>query len=227
MFHFWSSLFSFRNFSSGQTTSFSIHKSAEQKGVPIAEITDHYDDLEKEMLAEFFAYLGTVPVQTFVHWNMRDINYGFQAIEHRYKVLGGDPVVVEDGRKFDLARALIAIYGVGYVSHGEGGRLFMTMEANSITARDALTGAEEAQAFEEEQFVKLHQSTLRKVDVIANILERTLDGSLKTNASWSEQHGFHPAAIVEFAREHWVWSLVLMTGAVVGLGARVFGWFGG
>lgn len=34
-----------RNFSTGQTTSFSIHKSAEQSGVPISEITDHYDTL--------------------------------------------------------------------------------------------------------------------------------------------------------------------------------------
>lgn len=216
-----------RNFSTGQTMSFSIHKSAEQKGVAIAQITNHYDDLEKEMLAEFFAYLATVPVQMFVHWNMRDINYGFQAIEHRYKVLGGEPVVLDDGRKFDLARALVAIYGVGYAPHGESGRMHSAMDLNSITARDALTGADEAQAFEEGQFVKLHQSTLRKVDVIANLLERTLDGSLKTDSSWWEQHGFHLAAAVEFVREHWAWRLILMIGVVAGLIASVFGWFGG
>jgi hypothetical protein len=211
-----------RNFATGQTTSFSIHKSAEQNGVPISEISVYYDALEKDMLDEFFAFIPTVPVQTFVHWNMRDVNFGFQAIEHRYKVLGGDPIIVADSRKFDLARALIAIFGVGYVPHGEGGRMFSTMELNSITARDALKGKEEAQAFEEGQFVKLHQSTLRKVDVIANILERTLDGTLKTNASWREQHGFHPAAAVEFVEEHWIWSLIVMVGVVVSLAAVFF-----
>lgn len=173
------------------------------------------------MLDEFFAFIPTVPVQTFVHWNMRDVNFGFQAIEHRYKVLGGEPVIVADDRKFDLARALVAIFGVGYVPHGEGGRMFSTMELNSITARDALKGKEEAQAFEDGQFVRLHQSTLRKVDVIANILERTLDGTLKTNATWRDQHGFHPAAAVEFVKEHWVWTLIGMVAVVIGLGARI------
>jgi hypothetical protein len=34
----------------------------------------------------------------YVHWNMRDVNYGFQAIEHRFRVLGGEPYIVEDAR---------------------------------------------------------------------------------------------------------------------------------
>ncbi|MGB7654385.1 MAG: hypothetical protein WBL74_02780 [Novosphingobium sp.] len=212
-----------RNFATGQTTSFSIHKSAEQSGVPILEITKHYDKLERKMLDEFFAYVPTVPVQTFVHWNMRDVNYGFQAIEHRYKALGGKPIIVPDSRKFDLARALVSVFGIGYVPHGQDGRMFSTMELNSITARDALKGREEAQAFEDGQFVRLHQSTLRKVDVIANILERTLDGTLKTTATWREQHGFHPAAVVEFVKEHWVWTLVTMVAVLIGLVARFVG----
>ena len=213
-----------RNFASGQTTSVSIHKSAEQNGVPLEDITDHYDRLEKAMLKELFTYLATVPVQKFVHWNMRDINFGFQAIEHRYKVLGGVPAVVDDKRKFDLARALVAIFGVGYSPHGNFGRMHSIMALNSITAKDALTGAEEAKAFEDAEFVKLHQSTLRKVDVIANLLERTLDNSLKTQSSWFDRHGFHPQAIVEFVKEHWIWSLITMVGVVLALGSRLLGW---
>lgn len=214
-----------RNFASGQTISFSIHKSAEQNGVSPQGITAQYDHLEREMLTEFFEYLTTVPVQRFVHWNMRDINFGFQAIEHRYKVLGGVPILIEDRRKFDLARGLIALFGVGYAPHGEYGRMHSIMAINSITAKDALTGAEEAKAFEDGEFVKLHQSTLRKVDVMANLLERTLDGSLKTNATWFEQHGFHPEAAVEFVKEHWVWSLIVMVGVATALGSRFLGWF--
>jgi hypothetical protein len=37
---------------------------------------------------------------------MRNINFGFQAIEHRYKVFG-KPYIVEDDRKVDLAKLLI------------------------------------------------------------------------------------------------------------------------
>lgn len=214
-----------RNFASGQTASFSIHKSAEQRGIDVGKIEAHYDALEKDMLDEYFVYLKTVPTQTFVHWNMRDVNYGFQAIEHRYKVLKGTPVVVENTRKIDLARELVALFGKGYAPHGEYGRMHSLMEINSITRKDALTGAEEAEAFDVGEFVKLHQSTLRKVDVIANILDRTLDGSLKTIATFRERVGFHPAALLELITEHWVWSAVVVVAVVLGIVATIFGFF--
>ena len=212
-----------RNFASGQTVSFSIHKSAEQSGIDIGEITAHYDALEKDMLDEYFNYLKTVPTQTFVHWNMRDVNYGFQAIEHRYKVLKGSPGTVEDTRKVDLARELVALFGKGYAPHGEFGRLHSLMELNLITTRDALTGAEEAKAFDDGEFVRLHQSTLRKVDIVANILDRALDGSLKTTATLRERVGLHPAALLEIITEHWIWSAIVAVGVLLSIVAAVFG----
>jgi hypothetical protein len=153
-----------RQFASGQTTSFSIHKSAELKGVLQGDIAGRYDELEKDMLTEFFEYLKTKPDHAFVHWNMRDINYGFHAIEHRFKVLGGEPFTVDDKKKFDLARELVAMFGITYAAHGAAGRLHSLMDMNHITAKDALTGGGEAEAFQKQEYVKLHQSTLRKVD---------------------------------------------------------------
>lgn len=210
-----------RNFSTGQTHSFSIHKSAEQNRVPVNEIQNRYDELELQMLNEYFDFVKSRHGYSFIHWNMRDINYGFQAIEHRYKVLGGEPFIIDDSRKFDLARALIALYGVTYVPHGESGRLHSLMELNKITAKDMLTGKEEATAFDNHEFIKLHQSTLRKVDVMANILERVLDGSIKTDASWRDTMGIHPAIIIELATEHWAWGLILFAVGALGLAASI------
>lgn len=210
-----------RNFATGQTHSFSIHKSAEQSRVPVKEIPERYDALELQMLNEYFDFVKSRHGYSFIHWNMRDINYGFQAIEHRYKVLGGDPFVIDDARKFDLARALIAFYGVNYAPHGEFGRLHSLMDLNRITAKDILNGKAEAAAFDDKAFIKLHQSTLRKVDVMANILERILDGSIKTQASWRDTKGIHPAIIIELAKEHWAWSLVLFFAGVIGLAASL------
>ena len=52
---------------------------------------------------------------------MRDMNYGFKAIEHRYSVLGGEPYQIPDANKIDLARQLINCYGVDkfsiYINH--------------------------------------------------------------------------------------------------------------
>ncbi|MGO8714002.1 MAG: hypothetical protein ACLQUZ_18445 [Rhizomicrobium sp.] len=85
-----------------------------------------------------------------------------------------------------------------------------------MTDKDALTGACEADAFKDQQYVKLHQSTLRKVDMLTNIFERAEDGSLKTEARWLEIYGLHPQIIVEFIREHWIWSSFAMVAAIFG-----------
>lgn len=211
-----------RNVSSGQTESFSIHKVAELKKITLEQIANHYDQLEKEMLDEFGGHLQENSHCTWVHWNMRDINYGFQALEHRHKVLGGQPPSrLPEERKFDLARALVSIYGVGYAGHP---RLESIMKINKITDKSFLVGKDEAAAFENGEFVKLHQSTLRKVDIMANLFGRTLDGTLKTNASWWEARGFHPQAIAELVTEHWGWALFVAaasTASIVGL-VRVF-----
>ena len=194
-----------RNFASGQTDSFSIHKVAEQQGVPFADIEKQYDELEKEMLGEFFDLVKRREGHTWVHWNMRDINYGFSAIEHRFRVLGGEPVEIDEARKVDLSRALVALYGTGYIGHP---RLANLIERNRITNRDFLTGQEEANAFDAKDYVKLHQSTLRKADILANILGRTVDGTLKTNARWWEVHGVNPKVIGELIQEHWIVSVL-------------------
>jgi hypothetical protein len=201
-----------RNLASGQTDSFSIHKIAEYQNLKSEKIVEYYDELEGEMLDEFFDFLRRNEKNTWVHWNMRDINYGFQAIEHRSRVLGGTPIHLPEERKFDLARALIDIYGKNYIEHP---RLEKLVRKNHITYTSFLTGSEEASAFEKREFVRLHQSTLRKVHVIATILELVLQGSLKTNAKWYQIYGFHPKAIIEMVNEHWIWSLVVIVATVI------------
>jgi len=80
-----------RNLETAQTESFSIHKIAERKGIGISDIPSQYDVLEKEMLTDYFEFIRCRQTLNFVHWNMRDGNYGFSAIEHRFQILGGDP----------------------------------------------------------------------------------------------------------------------------------------
>ena len=105
----------------------------------------------------------------YLHWNMRDANYGFQAIEHRFRVLCGNDAslyVVDDKYKVDLARLLQDIYGSHYIEHP---RMEKLVRKNGIALLDFLPGYGEAKAFEDRHFAALHLSTLRKVDVIANI----------------------------------------------------------
>lgn len=101
-----------RNFQNAQTKSFSIHKYAEIQNVPFEDIDQKYNELEKKMLKEFYDYLESHREYKFVHWNMRDENYGFGAIAHRFKVLGGKPNSIHESNLFDLSRILVGYYSV-------------------------------------------------------------------------------------------------------------------
>lgn len=206
-----------RNLDNGQTESFSIHKVAEIKSVAQEDIASRYDELEKEMLDEYFQYISRHTGFTFVHWNMRDINYGFAAIEHRYKVLQGNPEKIPDNKKFDLPKILIALYGKNYIGHGNHGRFLNLLEYNNITIKDALNGEDEANAFTNGEYIKLHQSTLRKVDCMSTIYHQALDGTLKTEAKWVDRYGVHPKIIIELIKEHWVYGLVSFSLAIFGI----------
>ncbi|WP_153800565.1 hypothetical protein [Foetidibacter luteolus] len=191
---------------SAQTKSFSIHKVAEIQNLTLAEIEAHYNTLEKQMLTEYFDFLKEHKDYKWVHWNMRDINYGFEALENRFIVLGGQPFQLNDDNKIDMARVLIDKYGNQYIGHP---RLTQLIEKNDISAKNLLSGDAEAKAFDNKEYVKLHQSTLRKVDVMDSILKRTAEGDLKTNATMRQIYGLTPQGIYELIKDHWLWSLII------------------
>lgn len=166
------------------------------------------------MLDEFFEFVTHHEDYDWLHWNMRDINYGFAALEHRFRVLGGEPKIIPNNKKFDLARILIDIYGVGYIGHP---RLESILEKNHIAPLNFMTGAEEASAFKARNYVGLHQSTLRKVDVIANIAGRAHDANLKTNTGWWDLHGGSIKGAIDWVNANPVWVFVVGTAGIVGL----------
>ena len=204
-----------RKLDSGQTISFSIHQVAETEGIEFSQIDEHYDELERKMLGLFYEHVAGHKGMRYLHWNMRDVNYGFAAIEHRYRVLGGSPIILEDERKVDLARLLIDIYGVAYTEHP---RLQTLLAKNDIKPRDFLSGPQEAEAFETRNFVGLHQSTLRKVDILANIAERAQNRQLKTNTGWWEMHGGRVRGVLDWLAENKIVALVIaLLGLLVGV----------
>ena len=203
-----------RNWNSGQTNSFSIHLAAEKKEISFSEIDKHYDMLEKVMLDDFFNFVSKNSHCYWVHWNMRDSNYGFAALEHKHEVLQGTPTKISEDKKFDLSRALVSLYGIRYISHP---RLPTLVEFNHITNQDMLSGTEEANAFEEKEFIKLHQSTLRKIDVLSNILERTADKSLRTNTKWYTNISFHPQIMMDTIKNHWIYALIGAVAMLIGI----------
>jgi hypothetical protein len=211
-----------RNWGTGQTYSFSIHQQAERNHKSADELEAEYDVFEKNMLTEFYRFAERHDKYHWLHWNMRDINYGFPALEHRARVLKAEPYIIPEEKRVDLSRVLVDLFGVRYIGHP---RLNKLIEKNKITHRDFLTGQQEADAFDSKEYVKLHQSTLRKVDIFSNIIERTLDNSLRTNARWKEIYGGYVPWIKEFIRNNWVVSLVGFIAATLGIVQLIWGVF--
>ena len=114
--------------------SFSIHLIAEVKGIAREDIHDHYDDLEGEMLNQFFGFVAENDNCYWLHWNMTNINYGFEALAHRYKVLKQkDAKRIPDSRKFNLSALILSVYGKNCVEHP---RMASFMKLNDGGNRD-------------------------------------------------------------------------------------------
>ena len=141
--------------------SFSIHLIAEVRKVKREEIHEHYDGLEKEMLIEFYDFVKSHQDALWLHWNMSNINYGFEAIAHRYKVLSGsDAPQIPDSKRFNLSALILAVYGGDCV---DDPKMVNLMKLNGGRHRDLLSGPEEVEAFKIKEYIKLHKSTMCKV----------------------------------------------------------------
>lgn len=174
------------------------------------------------MLKGFFEFVEKHSDFTFIHWNMRDEAYGFHAIEHRFKVLKGKPYILQDDRKLDLARVLVELYGRDYAPHTSPkkkrkGRLMSVIEMNEITDDDALQGAEEAEAYKNGDYLKLHRSTLRKVNVFANIFDKIHANKLKTDASFSDKHGIKFVVLPELIKSHPLYTALIVISTLIGV----------
>lgn len=207
-----------KNLGSGITDSFSIHKAAEIEGVPPEDIEASYDSLERLMLDDFYTYLRATPNFNWLHWNMRDSNYGFPAIAHRYKVLRGAPESIQSSHLFDLAALLQDIYGPNYIEHP---RLEELAKHNDVTMLGFLTGEEEAKAFVDKQYVLLHQSTLRKASIIANLAEREWEGTLRTKAKRIEMFGSRFKAYADIVTDSPWFKISGAVTIILGLGEGI------
>lgn len=184
-----------KDFYSGQVSQFSIHKEAELSGC-FENIANNYDKLEKNMLNKYFTYLSKMSHKTYIHWNMRSSNYGFKAIEHRYSVLKGKNIfTISEEKTFDLAKYLSDKYGSNYIGNP---KMETLMRFNKIIQKDFLSGKEEADAFNNGDYVKLSMSTASKVELFSHIFNLELSGKLKTENNKYKLFGTKRIYILDF-----------------------------
>lgn len=207
-----------KDISSGQVTSFSIHLQSQFQELDFTNLTDQqYDEVEKNMLNSFSKFVKENSKGVWIHWNMRDSNYGFEAISNRIRILGGKQFRIENENKIDLPQVLGKIYTFGYEQNRPKGRLLNLAKRNNISDINALTGKEEADAFDNHEYLKLHMSTLRKVDIINTIISKCEEQSLQVKPKMKEIYGLSAAGILEIVRRSpWILLVLSILGYIIG-----------
>lgn len=205
---------------------FSIHLMAQIMHKDLTNLTDEdFDAIEKAMLDDFHEYVQRNLTHNWVHWNMKNASYGFPAISNRYRILGGVPIVIDERFKYDLSDILGNIYTFLYEKDDEPskGKLLNLSIRNNISTndnkvRDALTGKDEADAFDRKDFLKLHMSTMKKVELIDRILTLEEKKLLKTLMKAHQIYGLSISGIIEIVKNNrflfGLWSVIM---AVLGM----------
>lgn len=167
-----------RHFDSGQTVSFATHAVAEYLGIPWEQIEARYDEIERELLSQFYDWARDRREKFWVHWNMRNVTFGFEHLEHRYRVLvKKEPPSIPVEVRINLNDALKDRYGTDYATDP---RMSSLMDLNGPRIQGFLTGKEESEAFKAKDFIRMNASTIAKVGFFSHVISAALKGKLKT-----------------------------------------------
>src|SRR5260370_22860918 len=162
----------------GQSVSYSTHSIAEELRIPRDEVLQRVDEVELELLTEFYKFIRDRRDKSLVHWNMRNLTFGFEHLEHRYRALCvSDACVIAVEQRLNLNDLIADRYGADYAKHP---KMLSLMEKNGGSHRDFLEGKEEVEAFANKEFLRMHKSTLSKVGFFSSAMHKLVNGKLNT-----------------------------------------------
>ena len=143
---------------------------------------DSIEGRERELLNRFFEFLNEHQDAKLIHWNMDKADYGFDALANRFEWLTGEEPAYRppSDRLFDLDQILTNHYGEGYAPHP---KLTNLVSLNKVSQRYWMTGKQEADNAETEDFASIQRSTSEKSRAIAELFLGFMNGSLITNES--------------------------------------------
>ncbi len=166
------------HYATRQTVSFALHAVAESIGVSKDGVESRYDDIEKELIGRFFNFLRDRREKYWVHWNMRNLTFGFEHLEHRYRSLcKSEPPSVPVEVQLNLNDILRQRYGSDYASDPKMKNLMLLNGDRDIRF---LEGQQEAEAFLKKEFIRMHSSTICKVEFFRHVISLAINGKLRT-----------------------------------------------
>lgn len=169
---------------SGFEEHFSIDLEADKAKVPEEEIESNYEELEASMLKSFNKFCKEFKEYYWVHWEMKNVRFGFDAIEHRYKKvfdeLDDEFIKIPLNKRVDMCQLLEKMYGQEF--SGNGDRLLNLIKKNSTKLGDSanyFTLAQEEYEFRRKNFSGVAKSVEFKVNSLRRITNLLKTRNLK------------------------------------------------
>lgn len=205
---------------SGQTMVFSLKKIADEQGNNFFEVSnEEKDKIEKMMLSSFFDYAKKNKQKIWLHWNMKNNNFGFSAIEERYKNLGGNPEHFEENMLINISTVLRRKYGMDYARNAlwngkEMGKMYDIFQLNNIKDGKILNGEQEIKEYILKNINSIEQSLLNKVKAFQMIVEYACDNVLVTRGKMlRDVYGFSISGIFEYIQNN---ALLAFLSSIIG-----------
>ena len=166
------------HYESEQMVSFSMHAIAEELRIVKDELEKNYDLIENELLTRFYNFVRDRREKNWVHWQMKNLTYGFEHLAHRYRVLtGAEPPHIPVEVRINLSDVLKDRYGEDFA---KAPRMKSLMLMQGALDKRFLDGSQESQCFKNKEFIRLSSSTMSKVEFFRYVISLSLKGKLRT-----------------------------------------------
>lgn len=150
---------------------FAIHFEADKADIPIDEIQYSYRDLELRILKLFNEFVRRHNSCNWIHWDMKNIHFGFEAIKHRYEKIFGDLKNYNEipiNNKTNLRAIIEGMYGESFVNGPDKLKSLLVCNSGNIESNVYLSSNVESTEFERKNFINVIQSVDLKTDFIKN-----------------------------------------------------------
>lgn len=150
---------------------FAIHLEADKADIQKDQIQDSYRELEMRILNQYNDFVKRHSDYTWIHWDMKNIHFGFEAISHRYEKIFGslkDYSNIPYNNKENLRTIIEGMYGDNFASSSDTLKELILCNSNNNNNENSkyMNNSQESEEFGNKNFNNVLQSVDFKVDFI-------------------------------------------------------------
>lgn len=204
-----------RNLGTGATTLFDVTSKLPAGVTPKSADPSELAQAELRMLEDFDTFLQGHPNHYWLHWNMRDATFGFDALQRRQRALGGSPGTLPAAQmRIDLGSRMFDLYGDRYAAPPS--RLETLAARNGLGMASLISGAEQGELVTRGDYRRVERSLLNRVDLLYSIAIKAGENTLKTDARWYDGIG-GAGQLMHWLKEHPVYLGITIVGGGLAL----------